>query len=69
MAGGGIRGGQFYGSSDRHAAYPNENPVSPHDLVATMYRALGVSPELVLHDALNRPHRLLAGRPIDELFV
>ena len=69
MAGGGIRGGQVYGSSDRHAAYPNENPVSPHDLVATMYRALGVSPELVLHDALNRPHRLLAGRPIDELFV
>ena len=69
LAGGGIRGGQVYGASDRRGAYPSENPVSPHDLVATMYRALGVSPELVLHDSLNRPHRLYAGRPIDDLFA
>jgi hypothetical protein len=69
MAGGGIRGGQVYGASDSRGAYPSENPISPHDLVATMYRALGVSPESVLHDSLNRPHRVLAGRPIDELFI
>ena len=69
MAGGGIGGGQVYGASDSRGAYPSENPVSPHDLVATMYHALGVSPELVLHDSLNRPHRILAGKPIESLFV
>ncbi len=69
MAGGGITGGRVYGASDKHAAYPSENPISPHDLVATMYQALGVSPEMVLHDSQNRPHQILAGQPIRELFA
>ena len=34
LAGGGIRGGQVYGSSDRHAAYPAAHAVAPVDLVA-----------------------------------
>lgn len=68
MAGGGIRGGQVYGSSDQHARYPAENSVSPHDLVATMYRALNVSQEVILRDTLNRPRPLTMGRPIDALF-
>src|SRR5207248_7048133 len=42
LAGGGIRGGQVYGSSDRGAAYPSTNPVSPADLVATIYHCLGI---------------------------
>ena len=57
MAGGGVRGGRLYGASDQRAAYPSENPVTPHDLVATMYHALGISPDSVLHDTLNRPHQ------------
>jgi uncharacterized protein DUF1501 len=69
MAGGGIRGGQVFGASDRHAAYPADKPVSPHDLVATMYHALGVRADAVLHDALNRPHRIYGGRSIDDLFA
>ena len=68
MAGGGITGGRVYGASDNRAAYPSENPISPHDLVATMYHALGVPPESVMYDSQNRPHRLLAGQPIHELF-
>ena len=69
MAGGGIRGGQVYGASDSRGAYPSENPVSPQDLVATMYRALGVSQDLVLYDSVNRPHHLVAGRSIDAIFA
>lgn len=69
MAGGGIKGGQVYGSSDTRAAYPAENPVTPHDLVATMYHALGVGPDAVLHDVQNRPHSLVAGQPIRSLFA
>ena len=43
LAGGGIRGGQVYGASDAHAAYVKDNPVSPEDLLATIYHALGLS--------------------------
>jgi uncharacterized protein (DUF1501 family) len=69
MAGGGITGGTIYGSSDKRGAYPAENPISPQDLVATMYHALGVAPDSVLFDSQNRPHQLLAGRPISDLFA
>ena len=69
MAGGGIGKGRIYGASDSRAAYPSENPMSPHDLVATMYSALGVSPDTVLNDALNRPHQLFAGKPVQALFA
>ena len=58
----------MFGASDQHAAYPADQPVSPQDLVATMYHALGVSSDAVLHDALNRPHRIHGGRAIGELF-
>jgi len=37
LAGGGIRGGQVYGSSDKIAAYPKDNPVSPEDFLATIH--------------------------------
>src|SRR3981081_2071849 len=44
LAGGGITGGQVHGASDRHAAYPVTNPVSPADIAATIYHALGIDP-------------------------
>lgn len=68
FAGGGIRGGTVYGSSDRDAAYPKTNPVSPEDLIATVYGSLGISPEAEMHDQLGRPHRLVDGRMLGELF-
>src|SRR5262249_6046505 len=42
LAGGGIRGGQVYGATDKQAAYVKDNPVSPEDLLATIYHAMGV---------------------------
>lgn len=68
LAGGGIRGGQVYGSSDRDSAYPTSDAVSPEDMLATIYHALGISPESELHDPLGRPHRLVNGRALTELF-
>lgn len=67
LAGGGTRGGQVYGSSDRHAAFPATNPVHPVDLVATIYHLLGVPENLELTDQLNRPMVVCPGRPIGEL--
>jgi hypothetical protein len=68
LAGGGIRGGQVHGASDRIGAYPQANPVTPQDLLATVYRALGVEPHTLIHDQQGRPYPLVEGRPVEALF-
>jgi len=68
LAGGGVRGGQLYGSSDAAAAYPRDNPVSPEDFQATIYRAFGLEPEAVIYDRENRPHHISEGKPVVALF-
>ena len=68
LAGAGIRGGQVYGASDRLAAYPAVNMVSPDDLAATIYHALGVDPATNLFDSLQRPYRLATGSPLMTLW-
>jgi uncharacterized protein (DUF1501 family) len=67
LAGGGIRGGQVYGSSDKIAAHPTSNPVSPQDLIATLYDCLGVDPHMVIYDQQRRPYPLVDGRPLTGL--
>jgi hypothetical protein len=67
LAGGGIRGGVIYGASDRYAAYPSANPVTPADLAATIYHCLGVAPHLQLTDRLDRPLTLCEGTPVAAL--
>ena len=64
LAGGGIRGGVVYGSSDKIGAYPAENPVSPADLTATIYHTLGIDPGMTLADRLGRTQTLTEGQPI-----
>jgi hypothetical protein len=67
MAGGGIRGGQVIGSSDRIGAYPATDPIDPVDLHATAYHLMGLDPERTIHDALNRPYPISTGRVISSL--
>jgi hypothetical protein len=67
LAGGGIRGGQVYGASDRYAAYPAANAVAPVQLVATAYHCLGVPPEAAVADHNGRPHFICPEQPIWEL--
>jgi uncharacterized protein (DUF1501 family) len=68
LAGGGVRGGQAYGASDRQAAYPAHSPVTPQDIAATIYHALGIDPRTELRDPLNRPLPLTTGQPLGALF-
>ena len=68
LAGGGIQGGQVYGKSDKLAAEPVDNPVPVADYVATIYHALGYDADTKVVDQLNRPHHILAGRPLLNLF-
>lgn len=68
FSGAGIRGGQVHGKSDQLAAYPSENPVSPEDVLATMYHALGVPESAEVHDREGRPVRVCEGKAIKGLF-
>ena len=55
LAGGGIQGGQVYGSSDNHGAFPATNACGPADVHATIFQAMGISPRATIHDMLSRP--------------
>ncbi len=68
MAGGGIKGGTVVGASDEKGAFPKSNPKTPQDVLATIYRHLGIDTHA---EYLNngRPVPVLpSGKPIEELF-
>jgi hypothetical protein len=68
LVGGGVRGGQVFGSSDRHAAYPRDLPVGPADVQATIYHCLGLKPETEMYDQLGRPMPVSVGKVIRQVF-
>jgi len=68
MAGGGIKPGQIVGSTISDGGEPHDRPLLPGDLLATIYKVLGIDPEMMLPDRQNRPVRLVEpGQPISEL--
>lgn len=69
LAGAGIRGGAIYGSSDKIGASPATNPVSPADLTATIYHAMGIDPATEIHDPTGRPWKIADGTPLRQLFA
>src|SRR5262249_46564868 len=68
LAGGGVRGGQVYGSSDKRAEFPADHPVAPEDIAQSVLHALGID-DLTATDREGRPFRLLEeGRALTDLF-
>ncbi|MEO1996405.1 MAG: DUF1501 domain-containing protein, partial [Planctomycetaceae bacterium] len=68
LAGGPVRGGRVVGSSDAHGAFPKDNPKDPQDVLATIYRHLGVDPHKHYLDHSGRPMITLPfGKPVAEL--
>ena len=67
LAGGGIRGGQVYGSSDKIAGYPADNPVHVRDFIATIYHCLGYGSDTRVVDPTGRPHFVVQGSPVHSL--
>jgi hypothetical protein len=55
LAGGGVKPGMVYGESDAQAAWPKSCPVSPADLVSTVYLLLGIDPHTTVPDRTGRP--------------
>ncbi len=68
FAGGGVRGGNLIGASDKIGAYPTHCPVGPPDVVATIYHALGLDPHQLMYDTQSRPLPLSTGMVVRELF-
>ena len=70
LAGGGIREGFVFGASDRHGATPAESPVSPGDVMTTIYSLLGVDSTTQIRDSLDRPHEVVPkGKIITDILV
>ncbi len=70
LAGAGIRGGQFYGTSDKAGFAVESDGVTPSDLNATVATALGLSLDAIVHSPTNRPFKVAnAGTPIMKLLA
>lgn len=68
VAGGGLRMGQVVGATNARGEYPTESPVTPQDLLATIYRHLGIDTHRTFTDAVGRPIPILHhGEPIRQL--
>ena len=55
LACGGLRTGQIVGSTDRHAAYAKDRPITFGEVHATIYHCLGIDPEMHVYDRSGRP--------------
>jgi hypothetical protein len=69
LAGGGMRTGQVIGATDKLADSAKERPVHFHDVLATLYRNLGIDPHELVRDFADRPVPVLppSAQPIREL--
>jgi len=71
MAGGGIKGGNVVGSSDKDGVLPDENPVNPYDLHATLCHAMGIDHTKEIMTPTGRPMHVIreGAKPVMELFA
>ena len=68
VSGGGLAMGQVVGSTNSRGEYPKDRPLTPQDMLATVYRHLGIDAAHEFKDFGGRPVPVLPeGRPIEEL--
>jgi hypothetical protein len=68
LAGGGLKMGQVVGESNAKAEVPKSKPVTPQDLMATVFHVLGVPLDLQYKDQAGRPTSMVeGGKPIAEM--
>jgi hypothetical protein len=69
LAGGGVKGGCIHGKSDKTASEPEESPVTPEDLAATIYYLLGIDPTAHIRDLQDRPLMISSGKPVSSVIA
>ncbi|HJZ56208.1 MAG TPA: DUF1501 domain-containing protein, partial [Gemmataceae bacterium] len=68
VAGGGVKGGRIIGASDKHGTEPQDRPVTPQELVATVFHALGVPQNATIPGPTGEPVAVYPDAPVAELF-
>ena len=68
VGGAGIKRGQVYGKSDKTASAPDEKPVHPTQLLATIYNGFGIAPNTLVYNHLNQPRELVKAEPVSGLY-
>jgi uncharacterized protein (DUF1501 family) len=69
LAGGGLRGGQVIGATNAKGEHPVKHALKPADLLATVYKVMGIDPKQSFKDHTGRPIPILdEGKPIEEAF-
>jgi uncharacterized protein (DUF1501 family) len=70
LAGGGMRTGQVIGSTDSAAAEAKDDPIPYQNILATLYRNLGIDPHGMVYDVSNRPNPILPSvySPVEKLY-
>jgi hypothetical protein len=69
VAGGGTTRGKVIGATDKQAGDVADRPVSPKDLLATMYHLLGIDHHTLLHDRQGRPLPLVEGNILSDIIA
>ena len=69
FAGAGIPRGRVIGRTDGHGGTVTDRPISPKDILATVYHLLGIDPHSLLHDRTGRPQPLTHGTVVNELLA
>ena len=64
MSGGDLKVGQVVGASDSSGGVPVESPYRPENVLALLYRHLGIDPSLTFPDNAGRPRYLLENRDL-----
>jgi uncharacterized protein (DUF1501 family) len=70
LSGGGMKVGQVIGSTDSAAGEAKDDPIPYANVLATVYKNLGIDPHAMVYDVSNRPNPILPGAvsPIDKLY-
>src|SRR5207237_9111433 len=66
LAGGGVARGKIVGKTDKIGGAVVDRPVSPKDVLTTLYHLMGIDPHTTLIDVTGRPLPLIAGNIVDE---
>jgi Protein of unknown function (DUF1501) len=69
VAGGGTKRGCVVGASDKHGGDVADRPISPKDLLATMYHLLGIDHHTMIRDRTDRPLPLVDGQVIEDVLA
>ena len=70
LAGGGFQRGLVYGASDKTGAFPADSPTLPGDIIATIFKQLGIDHRRELYDRFGRPHQIVSrGNVVDDLLA